>query len=59
MTTSTNNKKILVTGAKGFVGKNLVEALKNIKDGKDRTHPKNENYKYLMEQIAQAGCVIE
>ena len=31
--------KILVTGAKGFVGKNLVEALKNIKDGKDRTHP--------------------
>ena len=31
--------KILVTGAKGFVGKNLVEALKNIRDGKDRTRP--------------------
>lgn len=31
---------VLVTGAKGFVGKNLVAALKNIKDGKDRTHPK-------------------
>lgn len=30
---------ILVTGAKGFVGKNLCEALKNIRDGKDRTHP--------------------
>ncbi|MBE6740164.1 MAG: capsular polysaccharide biosynthesis protein CapF [Ruminococcaceae bacterium] len=30
--------KILITGAKGFVGKNLTEALKNIKDGKDRTH---------------------
>ena len=30
---------ILVTGAKGFVGKNLVEALLNIKDGKDRTRP--------------------
>ncbi len=29
--------KILVTGANGFVGKNLVEALKNIKDGKDKT----------------------
>ena len=29
--------KILVTGAKGFVGRNLVEALKNLKDGKDRT----------------------
>ena len=31
--------KILVTGAKGFVGKNLVAALQNIKDNKDRTHP--------------------
>lgn len=29
--------KILVTGAKGFVGKNLVENLKNIRDGKNRT----------------------
>lgn len=29
--------KVLVTGANGFVGKNLVEALKNIKDGKDKT----------------------
>ena len=28
---------ILVTGARGFVGKNLCEALKNIRDGKDRT----------------------
>ena len=28
---------ILVTGAKGFVGKNLCEALKNIRDGKDKT----------------------
>jgi len=31
--------KILVTGAKGFVGRNLVENLKNIKDGKNRTRP--------------------
>lgn len=30
---------ILVTGAKGFVGRNLCEALKNIRDGKDHTHP--------------------
>ncbi len=31
--------KILVTGAKGFVGTNLVEALKNLRDNKDRTRP--------------------
>ncbi|MBR2466137.1 MAG: NAD-dependent epimerase/dehydratase family protein [Clostridia bacterium] len=31
--------KILVTGAGGFVGKNLVAALENIRDGKDKTHP--------------------
>ena len=31
--------KILVTGSKGFVGKNLVENLKNIRDGKNRTRP--------------------
>ncbi len=31
--------KILVTGANGFVGKNLTAALKNIKDNKDRTRP--------------------
>ncbi len=29
--------KILVTGAKGFVGKNLCAALKNVRDGKDKT----------------------
>lgn len=29
--------KILITGAKGFVGRNLVENLKNIKDGKNKT----------------------
>lgn len=29
--------KILITGANGFVGKNLTEALKNVMEGKDRT----------------------
>lgn len=31
---------ILITGAAGFVGRNLVENLKNIRDGKNRTRPK-------------------
>lgn len=31
--------KILVTGSQGFVGRNLVENLKNIRDGKNRTRP--------------------
>ncbi len=48
--------KILVTGAKGFVGKNLVAALKNIKDGKDRTHPAisiEEIYSYDIDSSAE------
>ena len=31
--------RILVTGAKGFVGKNLCAQLNNIREGKDKTHP--------------------
>ena len=31
--------KVLVTGAAGFLGRNLVENLKNIRDGKNRTRP--------------------
>ena len=30
---------ILITGARGFVGKNLCETLKTIRDGKNRTRP--------------------
>lgn len=30
---------ILVTGAKGFVGKNLCASLRSLRDGKDRTRP--------------------
>lgn len=40
---------ILITGAAGFVGKNLVCALKNLRDGKDRTRPElivDEIYEY-------------
>ena len=60
---------ILVTGAKGFVGKNLVENLKNIRDGKNRTRPAiqiGEIYEYdldssleeLDEYCAKAGFVF-
>lgn len=31
--------KILITGAAGFIGKNLTAALETIRDGKDKTHP--------------------
>ena len=34
--------KVLVTGAKGFVGKNLCESLKNLRDGKDRREEYSE-----------------
>ena len=48
--------KVLITGAKGFVGKNLVEALKNIRDGKDKTHPNlqiEEIYCYDLDSTAE------
>ena len=41
--------KILITGAKGFVGKNLVASLTSIKEGKDKRYPTlniNEIYEY-------------
>ena len=41
--------KILVTGAKGFVGRNLCAALQNIRDNKDRRFPElkiEEIYEY-------------
>ena len=40
---------ILITGAKGFVGKNLCVSLKNIRDGFDKTRPNiqiNDIYEY-------------
>ena len=48
--------KILVTGAKGFVGKNLCWALKNIKDGKDRRFPEltiEEVFEYDLDSTAE------
>ncbi len=48
--------KILVTGSRGFVGRNLTENLKNIRDGKNRTRPGlviDEIYEYGRENTAQ------
>ena len=47
---------ILVTGAKGFVGKNLCWALKNIRDGKDRTRPNlqiDEVWEYDIDSVPE------
>ena len=47
--------RILVTGAKGFVGKNLCATLYNIRDGKDRTRPDlkiDEVYEYDLDTDA-------
>lgn len=54
--------KILITGAAGFVGKNLTAALQNIRDGKDRTHPSlkvDELYLYDTDtscDVLENGC---
>ena len=48
--------RILVTGAKGFVGRNLCWALKNIRDGKDRTRPSlkiDEVYEYDIDSVPE------
>ena len=47
---------ILITGAKGFVGRNLTENLKNIRDGKNRTRPDiqiDEIYEYDIDSTAE------
>ena len=54
--------KILITGANGFVGKNLTEALRSIRDGKDRTHPEitvDELYLYDIDtpdEVLERAC---
>ena len=50
---------ILITGAKGFVGKNLVAALQNVKDGKDRTHPGLEIEELYLYDIDSDAILLE
>ena len=53
---------ILITGAAGFVGKNLTEALRVIRDGKDRRFPElsiGELYCYDIDspaELLEEGC---
>lgn len=53
---------ILITGAKGFVGQNLTQALLAVKEGKDRTHPDitvNELYLYDIDssqELLEEAC---
>lgn len=56
--------KILITGAKGFVGKNLTESLKSIRDGKDKTRPNlrvDELYCYDIDSTSEeleSACAV-
>ena len=53
---------VLITGAKGFVGRNLVENLKAIRDGKNRTRPEihiDEIWEYDLDTpraVLEEGC---
>ncbi len=53
---------ILITGSNGFVGKNLTEALKNIRDEKDKTRPNitvDELYLYDIDtpkEVLEEAC---
>ena len=50
---------ILITGAGGFVGRNLTAALQCIKDGKDRTRPNLEIGELYLYDIDTPASVLE
>ena len=50
---------ILITGAAGFVGKNLTAALQSIKDGKDRTRPGLEIGELYLYDIDSPASLLE
>lgn len=51
--------KILVTGANGFVGKNLIATLENIKSGKDKTFALNPDIEILKYDIDTEKSLLE
>ena len=50
---------ILITGAAGFVGRNLTAALECIRDGKDRTHPGLEIGRIYCYDIDSPAALLE
>ena len=50
---------ILITGAAGFVGKNLTAALQCIRDGKDRTHPGLEIGELYLYDLDSPNSLLE
>jgi len=51
--------KILVTGAHGFVGKNLCAALKNIADGKDKSYGIDGNIEIFEYDIDTENALLD
>ncbi len=51
--------KILITGAAGFVGKNLAAALECVRDGKDRTHPALSVEKLYLYDIDSPASLLD
>ena len=50
---------VLITGAAGFVGKNLTAALQCIRDGRDRTHPGLSVGELYLYDIDSPASVLE
>ena len=51
--------KILVTGAKGFVGKNLCAALQNVAKGKDRSRGIDSDIEIFQYDISSFIYLVE
>ena len=50
---------ILITGAAGFVGKNLTAALQAIRDGKDHTHPNLQIGQLYLYDVDSPATLLE
>lgn len=50
---------VLITGSNGFVGKNLTEALKNIRDGKDKTRKIHIDEIFCYDRKSNPGALDE